>query len=141
MKRILENKKIIVFDGVCALCNKFVLFVVKNDVKNVFRFISLQNKKTIKELNERGLSKQAFESILLIDKSSVKTESSAIISIFKDLRFPYNLLCIGAIFPQFFRNSIYRYIARNRYETFGKINHCSIINESQYIEIDNKLIK
>lgn len=141
MKDILSNKKVIVFDGVCALCNKFVLFITNHDRKDIFRFISLQNKKTLLELDKRGFNPKKIESILLIDKSGVKTESSAVLSIFYHLRFPFNLFCILTVFPNFFRNHIYRYIAKNRYKNFGKVSYCSIINENESVKIEKKLIK
>ena len=140
MKDILSNKKVIVFDGVCTLCNKYVLFVANNDKKDVFRFISLQNKKVLQELDRREFSRNNNESILLIDKSNIKVASSAVLSICYDLRFPYNILYIGIIIPPFIRNVVYNYIAKYRYNIFGKVSHCSIIRKDKSIKLNKKLL-
>ena len=140
MKEILNNKKVVVFDGVCKLCNKYVLFIAKNDKEDIFRFISLQNKKVLKELDRREFSSNANKSILLIDKSNIKVASSAVLSICYDLRFPYNILYIGIIIPPFIRDVVYNYIAKHRYNIFGKVDHCSIIRKDEIINLNKKVI-
>ena len=98
MKEILNNKKVIVFDGVCKLCNKYVLFIARNDTEDIFRFISLQNKKVLKELERREFSSNNNESILLIDKSNIqipkkvaiRLTGSAIAGTITAFKFPKN---------------------------------------------------
>ena len=83
----LYNKKVIVFDGVCALCNNFVIFVIKNDKKNLYKFISLQNIQQNKLHDFDKLFDEKINSILLIKKESILSKSDAVIEIFSKLSF------------------------------------------------------
>jgi len=136
LNKILKTKKIILFDGSCALCNKFIVFVAKNDTKDCFRFMSLQDKRTPSIINLNTTHSQHFNSIVLIDKNNIKSKSNAILSILIMMPFPYNLSIIIYIIPKIIRDAVYRTIAKNRYKTFGKTDYCSIINHkknSKYI--------
>ena len=71
----------------------------------------------------------------------IYTKSQAITNILKRLRFPYHLLSILRIIPSSFVNYFYNYIAKNRYRFFGRIDHCSIINDSEIQNLKDKVIK
>ena len=123
----LDNKELIVFDGVCALCNNFVIFVIKNDKKNLYKFISLQNIEQSKLHNFDKLFDEKINSILLIKKESILSKSDAVIEIFSKLSFPYNLSPIILLAPRVIRNWAYNIVAKKRFKIFGKIKYCSII--------------
>jgi len=122
-----KHKKLILFDGVCNLCNASVLYVIKRDKKNVFMFATLQSdvgKQIIKQYN---LDTSKTDSILLYSKTNgLSVKSSAALQIVKHLGFPNNLMSIFFIIPPFIRNWVYDYIAKNRYKWYGKKEQCMI---------------
>ncbi|HIP26708.1 MAG TPA: DUF393 domain-containing protein [Flavobacteriaceae bacterium] len=123
-----SNKLIILFDGVCNLCNTSVNFILKKDVYNKFIFTSLQSdaaKKLLLQFNDK-IIKNNLDSILLIHKNKVYNKSTAILYILRSLHFPYNLGFIFIIIPKFIRDYIYDIIARNRYKWFGRKETCRI---------------
>ncbi len=135
----LKNKKIICFDGVCALCNNFILFVAKNDTKDCFRFISLQNPKIKMFINSDDI--KISSSIILISNRDIKIKSDAVLFILKELRFPISALIILNFIPIKIRNILYSIVAENRYHFFGKIDSCSILNRKKNKTIlSNKII-
>ena len=122
-----EEYKIILFDGVCNLCNNAINFVIKRDKKSVFRFASLQSDIGQKLINERGIDTSKIDSIILIDPGTAWYEkSTAALQIAKQLSGMLPLLSVFLIFPKSFRDWIYDIIARNRYKWFGKKDQCMI---------------
>lgn len=120
------KKNIILFDGVCNLCNYSVQFVIKNDQKNNFKFASLQSKFGQKFLQENNFDTSNFDSILLIQDNQIYQKSDAALRIAKGLNFPINSLSIFLIIPKPIRNYCYDIIAKNRYNWFGKQDNCWI---------------
>lgn len=120
------EKPILLFDGVCNLCNNSVNLIIKRDKKNQFRFIALQSQEGIELITKLGISKET-DSVILIVENRVFTESEAAIEIIKRLPLPWKWLTIFKIIPQKIRDKIYRWIARNRYRWFGKRDVCRII--------------
>ena len=129
-KDSLKNKNIICFDGICSLCNNFILFVAKYDKKDCFRFISLQNPVLEDFINE-DLPNHS-DSIILITNEKIKIKSDAILSIFKELCYPFRIIFIFGFIPKFIRDYIYSNISKNRHRLFKKINTCSIVNNRKY---------
>lgn len=123
----LYNKELIVFDGVCALCNNFVIFVIKNDKKSLYKFVSLQSIEQNKLQDFDKLFDEKINSIVLIKKESILSKSDAVIEIFRKLSFPYNLSPILLLIPRALRNLVYNIIAKKRFKIFGKIEYCSIV--------------
>ena len=121
-----ENSKVILFDGVCNLCNNSVKFIIKNDKRNIFKFAPLQGKYGIKIQNRYNINTTEINSIILIDGEKTYTKSSAALRIAKDLRAPFFLFFVFIIVPVFIRNFIYDLIAKNRYKWFGKMESCMI---------------
>ncbi len=123
-----KNKQVILFDGVCNLCNSSVLYVIKRDKTNAFLFAPLQSligKAIIKEFN---IDTTDIDSILLFnsDKRTIYSKSSAALHIAKSLSFPTRLLSVFFIIPTFIRNWFYDFIAKNRYRWYGKKESCMI---------------
>ena len=142
MMKLLKEKKIIIFDGECLLCNKYVEFITKYDNNDYFRFVALQNKEFLdKILKEEQLIGDNTSIILIEENNAIKKRSSAVISILSNLQFPFHLFSITKIIPRFLRDMIYTLIARNRYKIFGKISYCSIIEKSNLKDIKQKIIE
>ncbi|MFD2518589.1 thiol-disulfide oxidoreductase DCC family protein [Salinimicrobium flavum] len=119
-----ENKKIILFDGVCNLCNKTVQTIIKNDEKDVFRFAPLQSDIGLQIVNERGIDTENLDSVILIDPGvAYYHQSTAAIEIAKHLK-GYRWLRFFKPLPEGFRDGVYRLIANNRYSWFGKQETC-----------------
>jgi predicted DCC family thiol-disulfide oxidoreductase YuxK len=117
-------KPLVLFDGICNLCNSGVNWLIKKDTKKLFLFASLQSSVATKLLQDYPQS--VPDSIVLIWEKRLYTQSSAILTISRLLPFPWKLLYAFIIIPKFIRDSIYKYIARNRYRWFGKKDACMI---------------
>ena len=115
---------LILYDGVCNLCNHSIRFVVKNDKKGVFKMASLQSELGQQVLAKHHLDEKSFSSFILIDNEKVYFKSTAALKVVKKLNIPVKLLYIFIIIPPFIRNFIYDFVARNRYKWFGKSDVC-----------------
>ncbi len=127
MMDIPKNKKIILFDGICNLCNDVVLKVIKYDKKNIFLFSSLQSKIGKEITDHLGIDISKIDSIILYEPDiSYDIKSNAALKIMQDFKGIWSLTYILFLFPEGFRNLIYDYIAKNRYKWFGKKEKCMI---------------
>ena len=121
------NKKIILFDGVCNLCNNAVLNVIKNDRKNTFLFSALQSDSGKKITAYLKIDISKVDSIILYEPSiSYDLKSTAALKIMNNFGGLWKLTQIGWLFPEFFRDFVYDFIAKNRYKWFGKKEECMI---------------
>jgi len=122
-----KNKKLILFDGVCNLCNDSVLKVIKYDKKNMFLFTALQSETGQAIINELGIDTASIDSIILYDpKEAYYIKSVAALKIMNQFSGAWKLMQIFSILPGGFNNFFYDYIARNRYKWFGKKESCMI---------------
>jgi predicted DCC family thiol-disulfide oxidoreductase YuxK len=125
-----KNKKIILFDGICNLCNSSVQFIIKHDKRDIFRFVSLQSELGIQILKHIGIQNQNIDSIILYEPGiAYYYKSSAVLQIAKGLKGLFRTLIILDLIPNGFRNIIYDFIARNRYKWYGKQESCMIPTE------------
>lgn len=122
----MKDPKIILFDGVCNLCNTSVNFIIDHDVNNIFKFASLQSEAGQKMLEKFGLSKTDFFSVVLIEGNNLYQKSSAVLRIVKEFGGAWKLFYGFMIVPPFIRDMFYGIIAGNRYKWFGKKNECRI---------------
>ena len=122
----MQSSPIILFDGVCNLCNKSVQTVLKNDSKGIFKFASLQSEAGQKILQEYNLPTDNFGSFILVQNEKVYQKSTAALLVAKQLSGPIKLFYGFIIVPAFFRNFVYSIIAKNRYKWFGKSETCMI---------------
>ena len=122
----MANNKIILFDGVCNLCNGAVTFVIKRDKKNIFKFAALQSEAGVALLSKFKIDTSKIDSIILVDGNKFYSKSAAALHIAKHLSGSYPLLYGFMILPKFLRNAVYDYIAKNRYKWFGKKESCMI---------------
>ena len=120
------ESKIILFDGVCNLCNGLVNFIIDHDKKKIFKFASLQSESAIQLLESNRLQIDVLESIILIDGDIIKTKSSAVIEIFRHLGGIWSIVSWFVFIPAFIRDFIYDLVAKYRYRIFGKTTHCRL---------------
>jgi predicted DCC family thiol-disulfide oxidoreductase YuxK len=121
-----NDHKIILFDGVCNLCNGAVVFIIKRDKKNVFKFAALQSEIGQELTSKFKIDTSKVDSIILIDGEKHYEKSTAALRIARELSGGYPLLYGFMVLPGFLRNAVYDYIARNRYKWFGKKESCMI---------------
>jgi len=127
MIEIPTNKKVILFDGICNLCNDSVLKVIKNDKKNTFLFTALQSEKGQKIINNLNIDTSKIDSIILYEPGvSYDVKSTAAIKIMNDFGGFWKITQIFWIIPEGIRNIVYDFIAKNRYKWFGKKESCMI---------------
>lgn len=129
--------EVILFDGVCNLCNFFVQFVIERDKGNVFKFASLQSDFGKKILTDSGLADANSDSVILYSEGRTFTESTAALKILKQLGGGWQIMYVFIILPKFIRDAVYRFIARNRYKWFGKKDSCMLPTP----ELKNKFIE
>ena len=127
MLNLPENKKIILFDGVCNLCDNAVQHIIKHDKKDVFRFVPLQSDLGKEILNYLKIDTCKMDSIILYEPGiAYFYKSDAALEIAKDLGDFSKWSIIFKIVPSSLRNPIYDYVARNRYKWYGKKDACMI---------------
>ncbi|EPG66670.1 thiol-disulfide oxidoreductase DCC family protein [Leptospira wolffii] len=117
---------IVLFDGVCNLCNGTVNLLLDLDRKRVLRFASLQSEYAKKLVSDNGLESQveAVDSILVWDGKGLFSKSDAVLRITGYLGWPWKIFRLGIILPGRIRDSLYDFIAKNRYKWFGKTEAC-----------------
>lgn len=127
-------QRLLLFDGVCNLCDRSVQFVIRHDRKGKFKFASLQSayaeqilKKypEIAPFNKTG-NNPDWGSIVFILKGKAYTRSAAVLKVMEELGFPWKIAAVFYILPSVFRDALYNFIAKNRYRWYGKKDSCMI---------------
>ncbi|MFP7253728.1 thiol-disulfide oxidoreductase [Virgibacillus sp. 7505] len=121
----MDSKAIILFDGVCNLCNSSVQFIIKHDEAAYFNFASLQSDFG-GQLKETKQIPDNVDSIILVENGKVYMQSSAILRIARNLDGVWKLAAAALIIPRPIRDMVYRYVAKNRYRWFGKQDQCML---------------
>lgn len=125
--KIPKDKKIILFDGVCNLCNSAVQLIIKHDKKDLFRFVALQSDLGVEICKHIGVDQQNTDSIILYEPGiAYYYKSEAALEIASKLGSFYSLLALFKFLPNSFSDMIYDWIARNRYKWYGKKESCMI---------------
>jgi predicted DCC family thiol-disulfide oxidoreductase YuxK len=117
---------ILLFDGVCNLCNASVQWVLKRDKKGVFKFAALQSETGQAFLKKFGFSSENFDTVVLVDGERIFTRSDAPLEIVRRLGGFWSLLLVFKIIPRPVRNAVYDWVARNRYRWFGRKEECML---------------
>lgn len=117
---------IIVFDGVCVLCNGWVRFLLSQDTSNRFKFASMQSDVGRALLAENGLDPDDPVSFLLLEAGRPYSDSNAIIRVLQSLGGVWSLAGMFKVIPNALRDRAYRAVARNRYRLFGKHDVCLV---------------
>ncbi|MGV3668034.1 MAG: thiol-disulfide oxidoreductase DCC family protein [Leptospira bouyouniensis] len=120
-----EKRKIVFFDGVCHLCMGSVQFLLKQNKKESL-FFSAIGSQTYSDLISEGEKNSLPDSIIYWNEGKIFVESDAILGIAYELGFPWNLSLIFWIIPRGLRNFFYRFIAKHRYQWFGKAESCMV---------------
>lgn len=122
-----KDKKIILFDGVCNLCDKSVQIIIKNDKKDVFRFVALQSELGEKIINHIKIDRSKTDSIILYEPNyAYYYKSKAAFKIAANLGEFYSICSLFRFLPTSFSDFLYDYIAKNRYKWYGKKDQCMI---------------
>ncbi len=124
-----DPRPLVLFDGVCNLCNATVQWVIERDAGGVFSFASLQSEAALHALERAGETitlSELPDSIVLVDQIGIHIRSAAIMGIARRLGFPHSMLGLGRLLPRPMRDAIYRFIARNRYRWFGRRDTCMV---------------
>jgi predicted DCC family thiol-disulfide oxidoreductase YuxK len=121
-----NSKPIILFDGICNLCNGAVQFVIKHDPEGKFLFASLQSEAGQEVLKQYNLPAGNFNSFILLQNEKVYNKSTAALKVARQIKGVWSWLYIFIVIPQFIRDAVYNWIAKNRYKWFGKKDVCML---------------
>lgn len=122
-----KDKKIILFDGVCNLCDTLVQFVIKHDAQDQFRFVALQSELGQNILQHIGINPKHMDTVVLyLPGKAYYTKSNAALQIAKSLGGFFHLGTVFRILPKPIRNGIYDYVASKRYQWYGKKEICLV---------------
>lgn len=130
----MENRPVILFDGVCNLCNASVQLILKYERDRNLRFAALQSK-TAKSILENFSGEKISDSVLLIENGKLYQQSDAALMIARRLKY-FRHLYFLIYLPKWLRNPLYNCIAKYRYKLFGKQNQCMVPNQ----QIKNRFI-
>lgn len=120
------GRVLVLFDGVCNLCNGTVQFIMQRDPHGRFCFASQQSAAGIAAYVRAGQTLPMPDSVIVIDDLGVSTHSAALLRICHQLGWPYRILLAGRLIPRRVRDWMYGYLARNRYRIFGRRETCSV---------------
>ncbi len=120
----MNNHPVLLFDGVCNLCNGAVQFIIQRDPEGAFRFASLQSKAAGQLLEQFPEAPRDVSTIILIEKGKIYTRTDAALRAARRLPGLWPALYALIIIPRPIRNAVYDWIARNRYRWFGKKDQC-----------------
>ena len=119
-----SGEKIIIFDGICHLCNGAVQFIIRRDSSAKFKFVTRQSETGQVLLSRHQASLKDAETIVLLKDQIIYTGSDAVLEIARGLDHLWKLLIVFKIIPGFIRNRVYNFIAKHRYYWFGKRDVC-----------------
>lgn len=127
MNFIPEHKKLILFDGVCVLCNRSVNYLIKHDKRNIFLFAPLQSEIGHELITHYKIDTTKIDSIILYETNKgISIKSTAALRAFKVLGFPRSLMTLFYVIPSGLRDIVYDFIAKRRYKWFGKFEQCMV---------------
>ena len=119
----MNDKPVILFDGVCNLCSGSVQFILKRDKEKIFSFASLQSNYGQVLLKQFDLPTDVFNSFILFQDGKILTRSTAALKMFSQLK-GWRWVKTFLIVPKFIRDGVYNLVAKNRYKWFGKKDEC-----------------
>jgi predicted DCC family thiol-disulfide oxidoreductase YuxK len=122
------NRRIIFYDGVCALCNWFVLFVIRFDTQGKFFFLAQENSLAKEFADKFNFTFEPGESVFVLDESdgSIRRKSDAVFYVLVLIGGVWSIISLFSVFPVALRDYVYDLVARNRYKFFGKLDSCPI---------------
>lgn len=120
------ERAILLFDGVCNVCEWTVRFVAPRDPSGRFRFASLQSETAARLLERAGLAPDQFDTVVLVEGERVSVRSTAVLRVLRRLVFPWPLLYALILIPRPLRDCAYAAFAARRYRWFGKKDACLV---------------
>lgn len=133
------HDKVVLFDGVCRLCNGWAKFLLRHDKPGVFKLCSVQSTEGQAILKWFGLPTDTFETMLLVEGDVSYTKSESFLRVISQLPQPWRSIAVLKIFPKPLRDWTYDRIALNRYRLFGRYDYCmtpSAENQKRFIGHD-----
>ena len=133
---MLNDGPVVLFDGVCSLCNSAVRFIFSRDPNANLRFANLQSEYTQHVLRKFNHQSDDLDTLILIEGEDIHTYSTGSLRIARYLRFPWSLSRFLLILPRFLRDAVYKLVARSRYRWFGQLQACPLLTpelESRFI--------
>ena len=118
--------KVILFDGVCKLCNAWSKFIIKHDKKHTFKLCSVQSEEGKKILLHFGFPSEFYETMLYVEGNQCFQQSDAFFKVMSKLGFPWKAALVFWVLPKPLRNWLYDRVALNRYRLFGKYDYCTL---------------
>ena len=127
----IKDQPVVLFDGVCNFCNRWINFAIRHDKKRKLRFTTLQGNYSKRLWETQELKAEDKTSVVLVENGKVYTRSTAVLRISRHLDGGWKLLYGFVIIPRFIRDPVYNWIGRNRYAWFGKRDTCMIPSPGQ----------
>lgn len=121
-----SSDKVILFDGVCRLCNAWSNFIIKHDRQRIFKLCSVQSEEGKEMLSHFGYPTEFYDTMLYVEGDKSFQQSDAFFQIMAKLGYPWKAICIFRMIPKSLRNWLYDRIALNRYRLFGKYDYCNL---------------
>lgn len=121
-----HEEYIILFDGVCNLCNSSINFIIKHDPKRIFRYAAMQSGTGRKLKAQFKIQNDDPDTVILVKNNEVYEKSDAVFKILSKLPGAFKMLYLFIFLPRFIRDFFYDLIAANRYKFFGKKDTCMI---------------
>ncbi|MEL6923463.1 MAG: thiol-disulfide oxidoreductase DCC family protein [Bacteroidota bacterium] len=125
-QKLKQGKAIILFDGVCNLCNGLVQFVLPRDTQQLFNFAALQSETGAAIQQAYGFDPNNLKTFIILHGDEVLTRSSAALFLLQRLGGLWSLMRICWIVPRPLRDLVYNFVARNRYRWFGREESCML---------------
>lgn len=126
-QRVDGGEAVLLFDGVCSLCNSTVDFVMRHDRAGRFAFASLQSDEAQAHLAAHGRDADALlDTVLLVDRDGIHERSDAALRVLRGLGAPWSFAGALAVVPRGLRDGVYRWVAHNRYRWFGTRESCRL---------------
>ena len=123
---VIDNHSLVLFDGVCHFCNNSVNFIIDRDPKKKFVFAPLQSQVAKEKLMQMGVFNTEIDSIILIQNNNIYKRSNAALKIAKQLNGFWPVFYVFILVPAYIRDILYNFIAKNRYNWFGKMDVCHL---------------
>ncbi len=121
-----QQQAVLLYDGLCCLCNRTVRFLLRIDQRAVLHFAALQSTSAKSLLEQVDYSRPLPDGVVLIHNEKIYTESDAALKSLQLIGGIWKILALLRFIPHFIRNPIYRIVARNRYIWFGKFDSCPL---------------
>ncbi len=119
-----DDRPIVIFDGTCILCSSFVQFILRFDKHRRLRLLDGETPLGQMLFKHFGLDHVNYETIILLEDGRARLKSDGAIRIFEILGLPWSLTAVGRCLPRGLRDRLYEFIARNRYQWFGRRQSC-----------------